>query len=127
LYDVYVHLKRRSTIEAVELARDIAEISAEMLAADITLLDISELSSFADVFIVTTADNMRQLRALQREVVGQMRERGVRPRRVEGELEGGWIVLDYGDVIVHLLTRDQREFYRLEDLSIEAPVLLKIQ
>ena len=98
-----------------------------MLAADTTLLDISELSSFADVFIVTTADNIRQLRALQREVLGRMRERGVRPRRMEGEVEGGWILLDYGDVIVHLLTRDQREFYRLEDLWIEAPVLLKIQ
>jgi len=98
-----------------------------MLAADTTLLDISELSSFADVFIVTTADNVRQLRALQREVVGQMRERGVRPNRVEGEADGGWILLDYGDVIVHLLTRDQRAFYRLEDLWIEAPVLLKIQ
>ena len=124
---MYVHFRRRSAIEAVELARDIAEILAEMLAADITLLDISELSSFADVFIVTTADNIRQLRALQREVVGQMRERGVRPHRVEGEAEGGWILLDYRDVIVHLLTRDQRAFYRLEDLWIEAPVLLKIQ
>ena len=98
-----------------------------MLAEDITLLDISELSSFADIFIVTTADNVRQLRALQREVTGQMRERGVRPLRVEGEPDGGWILLDYGDVVVHLLTRDQREFYRLEDLWIEAPVLLKIQ
>lgn len=98
-----------------------------MLASDITLLDISEISSFADVFIVTTADNMRQLRALNREIVEKMRERGVRPQRVEGEPEGGWILLDYGDVIVHLLTRDQREFYRLEDLWIEAPVLLKIQ
>lgn len=98
-----------------------------MLAADITLLDISELSSFTDVFIVTTADNLRQLRALQREIVSQMRVRGVRPLRVEGDSEGGWILLDYGDVIVHLLTRDQRDFYRLEDLWIEAPVLLKIQ
>jgi len=91
------------------------------------LLDISDLSSFADVFIVTTADNVRQLRALEREVLDQMRARGVRPHRVEGEPEGGWILIDYGDVIVHMLTRDQREFYRLEDLWIEAPVLLKIQ
>jgi ribosome-associated protein len=91
------------------------------------LLDISEVSSFADVFIVTTADNIRQLRALQREIVEQMRRRGVRPQRVEGEPEGGWVLVDYGDVIVHLLTREQREFYRLEDLWIEAPVLLKIQ
>ncbi len=124
---MYVHSRRRSKIESVELARDIAEISAELLAEDITLLDISDLSSFADVFIVTTADNLRQLRALQREILEQMRARGVRPRRTEGEPEGGWILLDYGDVIVHLLTREQRGFYRLEDLWIEAPVLLKIQ
>lgn len=113
--------------QPVELARDIAEVSAEMLASDITLLDISEVSSFADVFIVTTADNIRQLRALQREIIDQMRGRGVRPQRIEGEPEGGWVLVDYGDVIVHLLTREQREFYRLEDLWIEAPVLLKIQ
>ncbi len=119
--------RRRIKIESVELARDIAGISAELLAEDITLLDISEISSFADVFIVATADNIRQLRALQREILEQMRTAGIRPRRVEGEAEGGWILLDYGDVIAHLLTKEQRDFYRLEDLWIEAPVLLKIQ
>lgn len=113
--------------DPVELAREIAEILTDELASDITLLDISDLSSFADVFVVSTADNVRQLNALQREVRDQLRERGIRPERAEGVAEAGWIVLDYGDVIVHLLTRGQREFYRLEDLWAEAPVLLKIQ
>lgn len=113
--------------DPVELARDIAGILTDELASDITLLDISDLSSFADVFVVSTADNVRQLNALQREVKDQLRERGVRPERAEGVPEAGWIVLDYGDVIVHLLTRGQREFYRLEDVWSEAPVLLKIQ
>lgn len=112
---------------AVETARDIAEIAADMLAADITLLDISELSSFADVFVVCSADNPRQLNALRDELVVQLRENNTRPHRIEGAAESGWILIDYGDVVVHLLTRNQREFYRLEDLWIEAPVLLKIQ
>lgn len=113
--------------DPVEIARKVAEIASDRLASDITVLDISELSTIADVFVVCTADNARQLNALREEVTAQLREDGVTPRRVEGVAEAGWILMDYGDVIVHLFTTDQRDFYRLDDLWAEAPTLLKIQ
>lgn len=113
--------------DPVEIARTIADVSADMLASDVTLLDISEISSFADVFVVSSADNVRQLNALHRQIVETLRDNGVRPNRVEGVADAGWVLLDYGDVVVHLLTQEQRDFYRLEDLWGDAPVLLKIQ
>ena len=79
--------------DPVEIARTVAEVASDRLASDITVLDISKLSTIADVFVVCT----------------------------------GWILMDYGDVIVHLFTTDQRDFYRLDDLWAEAPTLLKIQ
>ena len=113
--------------DPVEIARTVAEVASDRLASDITVLDISELSTIADVFVVCSADNVRQLNALREEVSQQLRDRDVPPRRIEGVAEAGWILIDYGDVIVHLFTEDQRRFYRLEDLWAEAPTLLKIQ
>jgi len=113
--------------DPVEIARKVAEIASDRLASNITVLDISELSTIADVFVVCTADNVRQLNSLREEVTSQLREHQVTPRRVEGVAEAGWILMDYGDVIVHLFTTDQRDFYRLDDLWSEAPTLLKIQ
>lgn len=113
--------------DPVEIARAVAEVATDTLASDITLLDISKASSFADVFVICSADNVRQLNALREEIIDELRAQGVRTRRVEGQAEAGWVLIDYGDVIVHLLTAEQRNFYGLEALWSEAPVLLKIQ
>lgn len=113
--------------EPIDIARDIAELASDALATNITILDIGKLSVIADVFVVCSADNPRQLRALQEDVTDGLREQGIRPLRVEGTAETGWILLDYGDVVVHLFTEDQRQFYRLEDVWSEAPKLLVIQ
>lgn len=113
--------------DPVDIARKVAEIASDRLASDITVIDISELSTIADVFVVCTADNVRQLNSLREEIINQLRDDSVSPRRIEGVAEAGWILMDYGDVIVHLFTTDQRDFYRLDDLWAEAPTLLKIQ
>jgi ribosome-associated protein len=113
--------------DPVEIARAVADVAADTLASNVTLLDISETSSFADVFVICSADNVRQLNALREEIIDELREHGVRTRRVEGEADAGWVLIDYGDVIVHLLTQEQRDFYALELLWSDAPVLLKIQ
>jgi len=113
--------------ESADLARRIAEIASDALAINITVLDISPLSTIADIFVVCSADNVRQLNALRQSILDQLRDERVRPERAEGVAEAGWIVLDYGDVIVHLFTREQREFYQLENLWAEAQRLLIIQ
>jgi len=113
--------------DPIEIAREVAGIASDTLATNITVLDISQHSSFADVFVVCSADNIRQLNALREAVVTGLNEKGVRTRRAEGVAETGWILLDYGDVIVHLFTEEQRMFYRLEDVWSEAQKILVIQ
>jgi ribosome-associated protein len=114
--------------EPNDLARRIAEIASDALATNITVLDITELSTIADVFVICSADNTRQLNALRETVIGKLKEDdNIAPRRLEGVAEAGWIVLDYGDVIVHLFTEEQRLFYQLETVWAKAQKLLVIQ
>ena len=109
------------------LARQVAEIASDAHATDVQVLDIHELSPITDYFVLASADNTRLLRTVADRVREVLREEGIRALRVEGLPEHGWIVLDYGDIIVHLLTNEQREYYRLEDLWSEAHRLLVIQ
>lgn len=113
--------------DPVEIAKLVADIASDALATNITVLDISEVSSFADVFVICSADNARQLNGLREDILDGLREADVRPRRSEGGAETGWILLDYGDVVIHLFTEEQRSFYRLEDVWSEAQKLLVIQ
>ena len=110
-----------------DIALRIAELLADTPAADTLVLDIRAISPVADYFVLCSGENERQLRAIAREVVEKMTERGIRPERTEGDAPSGWILLDFGDVIVHVFDVDQRAFYRLEDLWSEAPTLLAIQ
>lgn len=110
-----------------ERALLLADIISDTPARDTVVLDIHELSPFADYFVITAGENERQLRAINRTVVERMAEAGIRPQRSEGTAAGGWILLDFGEVLVHIFSEDQREFYRLEELWAEAPTLLTIQ
>jgi ribosome-associated protein len=110
-----------------DLAVRIAEIIADTPAADTVVLDIHELSSFADYFVICSGENERQLRAIAETITTKLAEDGVRPHRVEGTPASGWVVMDYGDAIVHVFDADQRDYYRLEALWAEAPTLLVIQ
>ena len=110
-----------------ERALMVAEIISDTPARDTVVLDIHDLSPFADYFVITAGANERQLRAINRAVAERMADAGIRPQRTEGAASSGWIVLDYGDVLVHIFSDDLRDFYRLEDLWVEAPTLLAIQ
>jgi ribosome-associated protein len=117
----------RLTLDGRDRALLLADIISDTPARDTVVLDIHELSPFADYFVITAGENERQLRAINRTLVERMAEAGIRPLRSEGTAAGGWIVLDFGDVLVHIFSQDQRDFYRLEDLWAEAPTLLAIQ
>ena len=110
-----------------ERALLLADIISDTPARDTVVLDIHQLSPFTDYFVITAGANERQLRAINRAIAEKMAEAGVRPQRIEGAPASGWIVLDFGDVLVHIFSEELREFYRLEDLWAEAPTLLAIQ
>ena len=90
------------------------------------MLDIHEISSIADYFVICSGENERQLRAISNSVLDTLSDERVRPRRTEGDPQSGWIVLDYGDSIVHVFDEELRDYYRLETLWSEAQTLVAI-
>jgi ribosome-associated protein len=92
------------------------------------VLDIHGLTTISDFFVITSGENERQLRAIARDVRDELDKINVRPNRAEeGSTASGWLLLDYGNVIIHILDVDQRAFYRLEELWSDAPTLLAIE
>ncbi len=119
--------RREQLLDSSQLARQIVDIVEERKGTDIVLIDLRGFSPFTDYFVIATAENERQLRALLRAVEERLSEAGVEPHHIEGTPESGWILIDYVDVIVHLFGPEEREFYRLESVWANAPVVLRIQ
>lgn len=95
---------------------------------DVVLLDIRGVSAFADYFVIGSGTSERQLRALM-DGVQEASKKGHhrRPSSVEGHAEAGWVLMDYGDVIVHLFSPDKRAYYNLEGLWREGKIVVRIQ
>lgn len=95
-------------------------IVKERKAVEPVLLAVENLTSIADYFLIASGNSSRQVQAISRHLVKRMRESGFKPFGVEGEQEGHWVLLDYGDVIIHIFYDPVREFYDLEGFWIEA-------
>ena len=93
---------------------------------DIVMLDIRGISLLADYFVLCSARVERHARAIQEELAQSLKTQGITPLSVEGSARGGWVVLDYGAVIVHIFTPDERDYYQLEALWSEASVVMKM-
>jgi ribosome-associated protein len=107
--------------DAKERARIVATAAADKKAEDIVILDVGDILGIADVFVITSAPNTRQVRTIVEEAEKQLRERtGSRPRSVEGLDDASWVLLDYGDVVVHVFLTETRSFYGLERLWADA-------
>lgn len=100
--------------------KDIALLAANELdkrkALDITIIDIAEKSGFADYFVIATASSLRQLGSLTTFVEDKLAEEGILVNHTEGKGDSGWILMDYGDVIINIFTAEQREHYNIEKL-----------
>ena len=97
-------------------------------ASNIVLLDVHELTTLADYFVICTADSERQAKALQEIVQEELKKNHkVRPLSTEGEPASGWVLLDYNDVVLHVFSPMARAFYKLEEVWKTAPVVLKMQ
>ena len=112
-----------ATPRAVELATAAATAASDKLATDIVILDVSEPLVITDVFVLASASNDRQVRAVVDAVEERLRELGAKPLRREGHQEGRWVLLDFGDIVVHVQHAEEREFYRLERLWKDCPVI----
>jgi ribosome-associated protein len=99
----------------------------EKKGENIVLLDIHEVADFADYFIICTGTSDRLLDALAKSVMDKAREHHKRHGKIEGVPSAGWMVIDFGEIIVHLFSSDQRDYYQLEQLWSKGKVLLRVQ
>ncbi|MEU0931831.1 MULTISPECIES: ribosome silencing factor [unclassified Embleya] len=110
-----------ATPHALELATAAAVACAEKLATDVVAYDVSEVVTITDVFVLASASNDRQVKAIMDEVEEALRGLGAKPVRREGEREGRWILLDYIDIVVHVQHAEERAYYSLEKLWKDCP------
>ncbi|MEV0294074.1 ribosome silencing factor [Nocardia sp. NPDC050710] len=112
-----------ASVESVEIAQVAARAADEKLASDVVVLDVSEQLVITDCFVIASAPNERQVNAIVDNVEEKLREAGHKPVRREGTREGRWALLDYVDVVVHIQHNDERNFYALERLWKDCPVV----
>jgi ribosome-associated protein len=116
-------------VESREIANRITEILDDRQGEDILVLDLTEVTTFADFFVICTANSRRQLDALQSAIREEMKKAEVQrlAETAEGDSESGWVLIDYNSVIVHLFTAEMRDYYRLEELWGSARTVAHIQ
>ena len=112
--------------QPVDYARMAVDVASEKQASDIVLLDIREACEFADYFVILTAESTRQMGALVEDIEGALERSGATLHHREGIRHGGWVLLDFGDVVVHLFGPEDREFYRIEDVWLRAVEVVRI-
>ena len=112
-----------ATDTAIEFARIAGQAASDKLATDIVLIDVSDRLAITDVFVIVTGSNERQVEAIVDEGEEQLRLAGAKPIRREGQRDGRWVLLDYGDIVVHVQHSEERIFYSLERLWKDCPFI----
>ena len=103
-------------ISIKNIQKNITLALEDIKAFDVISIDVRKLTSVADFMIIASASSSRQTKALARNVVEKMKEIDIEVIGVEGEQEGGWVLVDVGDIIVHIMTPPTRSYYNLEEL-----------
>lgn len=109
--------------EAIELTKVAAAAAADKKAVDIVAIDVSDQIALTDCFVLASAQNERQVQAIVDAVEEKLRERGSKPTRREGDADNGWVLLDFTDIVVHVMHSEQRGFYGLDRLWKDCPTI----
>jgi ribosome-associated protein len=117
----------KSDLAPLDLARRIVELAEDKKAADIVLLDLGELTTLADAFVICSGGSERQISAIADGIVEGLRDERVKPIGREGTSESHWVLIDYGSVIVHVFTPPERDYYQLEKHWAGAKTVLRVQ
>lgn len=110
-------------LDSLQKARIVVDAALDVKAEAVVALDVHELSSFADVFIVATGRSDRQVRAIADSIEAAVKQAGAPPLGIEGHAEGRWVLIDLDDVIVHVFTPQMRTHYDIERLWSDATVV----
>lgn len=101
-------------MEVIEQARIAVKAMEDKKAEDIKIIQISDLSPIADYFIIATGDNVRQVHAISNSIEEELGKNGIVPKQIEGYQNANWVLMDYGDIIIHVFDKENRLFYNLE-------------
>jgi ribosome-associated protein len=112
---------------ALALAHRIVDLAADKKASDIVLLDIHALTSVADYLVICSGGSERQLGAVASGIIEVLKDEGVQPIGREGGPSAHWALIDYGSVVVHVMAPPERDYYQLEQMWSDAPLLLHVQ
>src|SRR5881396_3105412 len=110
-----------ASARSIELAEAAVVAAADKLASDLTILDVSDQLVITDCFVLASAPNDRQVRAVVDAIEEKLLALGAKPVRREGEREGRWVLLDYVDIVVHVQHSEERSYYALERLWKDCP------
>ena len=110
-----------ATDRAIELVETAARAAADKLGRRIVAFDVSDQLAITDAFVIVSGANDRQVKAIVDEVEDKLREIGSKPVRREGERDGRWVLIDYGEIVVHVQHEEERQFYALERLWRDCP------
>jgi len=114
-------------LEAIEAARKAVEAASDKQANNIVLLDTRSVCTFADYFLICSGESEKQIKAIYDEIEHVLKKAGERPCYREGSTDSGWLLLDYGDFIVHIFAPAEREYYQLDELWGNAAPIIRIQ
>ena len=117
----------QSLRDAAHDARLAVDLASEAIASDILLLDISNSSDFADYFVIMSASSVRQINSLSESIDKGLRDAGLTRHHKEGIASSGWVLLDFGDLIIHIFGIEQREHYNLESAWSQATEVIRLQ
>ncbi len=112
-----------ASAETEQILRVAADAAREKLGEDLVALDVSEPFALAEIFLIISAKNERQAQAIAEEIEDELLKQSLKPRFREGRETGRWILLDFGDLVVHVMHEQEREFYSLERLWRDCPVV----
>jgi ribosome-associated protein len=107
--------------DAISFAVEAADAADDKKATDLTILDVADVLAVVDLFLLATTSSDRQLKAVVEAIEERARDQGRKPLRREGKAESGWLLIDFGDVVCHVFSHEQRDFYSLERLWADAP------
>jgi ribosome-associated protein len=114
-------------LESLQLAKAAVDIASDKKASDVLLLDIRDITTIADYFVICNGSNTRQIQAIAESLQEELKKQGAQLLYREGVADTGWILLDFGDVIIHIFGPKEREYYRLERLWSEAKTVVYLQ
>lgn len=113
--------------EAAEVAHRAVQAAADKMAMDILMLDLRQRCSFADYFVICSGSSERQIKAILEEIDKALTGEGVPLLRREGATDSGWVLLDFGEVIIHIFSPQWRDYYQIEKVWADATPVVRVQ